>query len=758
MITAAPVTYILSGLFQDMRGDLHEVCVKTRKPDKLLWDLYRRLVQEVHLHLGGGMAIPVGVFISSDEYYVVCERYTDPDWPHALWPTEIRYPIMHPWNVAGPDTTINMGPGVSLLNIIPHARVPPHRGVPESVHVSMWLCNGSYAYIPPAPIDTPDTLMTRVLITCGDRKATLAIDFPIEATWNYRDFISALVQHTRTVSSMWCNVMYPYTDRSSFGSESFGLFLLPPNTPEDEYFLSLIVLLSMHTQDSVFGPVASVLPRLLWGGPLWRSPWSEITGCMHNFKLLVVTGFKRAMLWYISMDHVEAVMSITEGWKTPEVCKFGADILFHLLTHLDWGISPVWEPDTIFMSKIYHIDTLQADTPGIDGFMDKVGRILDNRTAVIKRRRYFLVVVSILVDGRLVSDVSDPIPRGLLFHDMYNQILDTHPVLGDGMAFAGMFLAGTQYDELDLLLNHTTPPREPLFLSDASQRIYEAHHFLPYDNDEPPLRPLADMRTDTRCMRILFRPTLSPFPWPTPYRNQHYDLVVHVLDGTMCSRPQVVFSVDQEWDYATFLTELLLYLIPGHARYKALFDTLVSSGHVGRGALRLFVVPPQFKPSLRFACSLLCDSGRFGDDNIACAIPEITWDGNARAFSLGTVIPPECEVVVLVKHSLRRGWAQIGEVDIEQLSVARGQYFINELYRDIMAWYAQAYTKNPQMFVHVHIMTYYEDVNYDTTPDHEAVLEGRLVESSRAVLELAVPEDRELMLGLSQEWGGYISI
>jgi hypothetical protein len=370
------------------------------------------------------------------------------------------------------------------------------------------------------------------------------------------------------------------------------------------------------------------------------------------------------------------------------------------------------------------------------------------------------MVVSILVDGHLLSYVSDPIPQGLLFHDTYNEILDMNPVLGDGMSFAGMFITGAQYDELDTLINHTTPPREPLFLSDDRRRFDEAHRFLPFDNDEPPLRPLTDMSTDTRCMRILFRPTLSPFPSPASHNNNHYNLVLHVIDGTLCSPPRVMFSVDQGWDYATFLTELLRHLIPGYARYEALLHALVTAHQVGRGAIRLFVVPPQFKPSLRFACSLLCDRGRFGDENIACAIPEITWDGNARAFPLGVVIPPPhvCELLVVVEHSLRREWAQFGALDMDQLSLARGQYFINELYRDIMSWFAQAYVKDPRLFVHVHRKAYYEDANYDQTPDHEAVLEGRLAESSRAVLDLAVPEDGELMLGLSQEWGGYLFI
>lgn len=72
-----------------------------------------------------------------------------------------------------------------------------------------------------------------------------------------------------------------------------------------------------------------------------------------------------------------------------------------------------------------------------------------------------------------------------------------------------------------------------------------------------------------------------------------------------------------------------------------------------------------------------------------------------------------------------------------------------------MSWFAPTRAAEPQLFIHVHRTGYYEDPNYDTTPNHEDVLEARLVESSRVLFDLAVPDDGELMLSLSQDWGGY---
>jgi hypothetical protein len=138
------------------------------------------------------------------------------------------------------------------------------------------------------------------------------------------------------------------------------------------------------------------------------------------------------------------------------------------------------------------------------------------------------------------------------------------------MDFAGMFINDTEHAELDLLINHTTHPREPLFLSNGGRRSFEVHRFLPFNNDDPVFHRLTDMRADTRYIRILFRPVVSPFPLFALHNNKHSNLILHVLDDTFCSHPRVMFSVDQAWDYPTFLTELLRYLSTSHPIYDIL--------------------------------------------------------------------------------------------------------------------------------------------------------------------------------------------
>jgi len=128
-----------------------------------------------------------------------------------------------------------------------------------------------------------------------------------------------------------------------------------------------------------------------------------------------------------------------------------------------------------------------------------------------------------------------------------------------------------------------------------------------------------------------------------------------------------------------------------------------------------------------------------------------------KSFPLHAVIPPSdlCQFLILIRHGLRRNWAVIGSTPSVQLSIEAARYLVNELYRSIMPWYASIRPLHNQHFVHVHVMTYYEDADYDALPDHDALLDARVRESAAVLISYAPPVTRILIIRSNHLWGGY---
>jgi hypothetical protein len=163
-------------------------------------------------------------------------------------------------------------------------------------------------------------------------------------------------------------------------------------------------------------------------------------------------------------------------------------------------------------------------------------------------------------------------------------------------------------------------------------------------------------------------------------------MVIYLGDGTFCPLPTVVFAAHDEWDYPTFLTELLIFLSGTHLRSRILFEELQAARQVSRDSIRIFIVPLDFSAALHFTCALICGNCLFLEEYLSYAFSEMTWGGCARAFSLHAVISPSdlCQFLIIIRHGLRRDWAVIGSTPSVQLSIEATRYLVNELYRSIM--------------------------------------------------------------------------
>jgi hypothetical protein len=207
---------------------------------------------------------------------------------------------------------------------------------------------------------------------------------------------------------------------------------------------------------------------------------------------------------------------------------------------------------------------------------------------------------------------------------MYNLLLQENLIFGDEMYFGGMFISSKEMDELLILVNGVTSPEDPPWLYDAQHRFSEVHRLLHLNNDDIILDKLTDFLYDKRCIRILMMKLSSAFPAHAQRQDRHRDIVIHIIDGTFSTALVCIFSVDERWECTTFLTEFLRFLSGSYTSFKGLLEELLEAGRIGRGAVRLFLVPQGFPVPLRFACGLLCDIEGIGEQYFSCVFPEVT--------------------------------------------------------------------------------------------------------------------------------------
>jgi hypothetical protein len=185
-----------------------------------------------------------------------------------------------------------------------------------------------------------------------------------------------------------------------------------------------------------------------------------------------------------------------------------------------------------------------------------------------------------------------------------------------------------------------------------------------------------------------------------------------------------------------FRTELLVFLGSSCPSFGGLLQELLEAGQVGRRAVRLFCVPRGFIILLQFACGLLCGASNLGEKYLPSVFPEITWDGCASVFPLDFVLPSDglCEILVVIRQSHRRSWSQFSRTPVcEKFSHGTAVYFIHELYKSIMPWYAPLQSAYPQYVIHVHRTVYHCDSSSDRRSDYEEVLNRVLHECALAL-------------------------
>jgi hypothetical protein len=266
----------------------------------------------------------------------------------------------------------------------------------------------------------------------------------------------------------------------------------------------------------------------------------------------------------------------------------------------------------------------------------------------------------------------------------------------------------------------------------------EFHRFTDFDMELP-------------CCRLLYVKTDSVFPTYATHGVRGRGMSIHVVDGSFTGLPVVQFDADEQWDYATFATELLVSLRETHPPFGVLFTQLSQMGRISRGDIRIFILPPDLDPVVHFLCNLLCDGCFFVDDYLSEVLPEVTWDGVARLFPLRDVVPPGdvARVLVMVKRDLRRGWAHFGA----DLSIDDGAYYASEVYRAVMAWYNVMQLE--VAMAHVHAYAYYEDALFPREDGHEEALLDRVHGAAAIVLSTAPDTQRQLILSMNREWGGH---
>jgi hypothetical protein len=102
----------------------------------------------------------------------------------------------------------------------------------------------------------------------------------------------------------------------------------------------------------------------------------------------------------------------------------------------------------------------------IERFKAEVSQIIARRSITIARSQQFqLIALAPSHDGvypRLATYRQQVFPAGTLFSAMCAQLLNDNEVFGDEMFSSGMFIDGLHMDELNGLIDGTTPPEDPL--------------------------------------------------------------------------------------------------------------------------------------------------------------------------------------------------------------------------------------------------------------------------------------------------------
>jgi hypothetical protein len=757
------MNYVVTGLFQDLDGLLGETNISTSSSEASFWTLYNELTRVITDQLGGGIDIVLGIFLHPPEVEIIHKRYEDPGWANTLWPTDYSTPFIHPYHVVNPGNTIGTIEGGNILNILPHVRVLETEDTPECIQVYMWFSNCHQILAPPLLIDVPSIWNVSMIITCGDSGTLHRTNFAIEERWKYRDFIYSLINYLGTVPD-WAYIIAPIIQRGCITMNDFVLFMLPRETPENEQFINLLLFLCDGGKG--YKALTSTLIRLPWEGPLCHVNWAQITLGLYegDFKLLIVTGQDRMNLWQRSEAYTQLVRVITMDRSPEGMIGFGSTLLMKILSIHVHRRYLMWQPTSIFYPKVYGIQVNTAHHTVVNRFYAEISQIIGNRAATAMRLRECQLIA-------MIPDLSGVYPRlaiyeqrvcsaGIPFIDMYNLLLQENPIFGDGMYFGGMFISSEEMDELLILVNGITPPEDPSWMYNAQRRFSEIHRFLHLNNDDIIFDKLTEYLYDRRCLRVLMMTLSSAFPAYAQRQDRHRDIIIHVIDGTFSTAPVCIFSVDEQWEYTTFLTELLRFLSGSYPSFKGLLEELLEASRVGRGAVRLFLVPQGFSASLQFACGLLCDIEGIAEQYFSQIFPEITWDGCARIFPLNTVLPPGdfYDLLIIIDQKHRRSWLPFfQDPDNGLFSLESAQFLVNELYKGIMPWFAPLYRGEPQLFVHVRRTTYFNGSSYSIDLNHETALSARLHECALALYAHANDAIKELMLEFDQVWGSYFN-
>jgi hypothetical protein len=170
---------------------------------------------------------------------------------------------------------------------------------------------------------------------------------------------------------------------------------------EDE-FHRLLTLLTFYY--SGYGYLSQALIRLPWEGPLAPMTWAQITHGMDDgdFKLLIVTGYQRMVLWMNSVSHSMYFALTTVGTDIHAMCAFGTSLLDRILS-LDSTPRGLlrWEPNSIFTRKVYPVQELTEDElKRVSAFHYQVGKIVTHRALTARLRRKFVLHALIPTNDR----------------------------------------------------------------------------------------------------------------------------------------------------------------------------------------------------------------------------------------------------------------------------------------------------------------------------------------------------------------------
>jgi hypothetical protein len=740
--------------------------VSTQDPEEKFWTLYRRASHAIHRLLGGGLATPSGVFLRPEEVYTIWARYGDPEWEIELWPTAESFPIYHPSHLTSFNTTMGASFNVNMSFIAPCARYDPEGSLPERSVWHMWFTGTVYPFVQFMRPIRGYPYVVPLMVTTGDMVGTLCIGAcEIDLGWNYGEFASSLVNHLRGISPLWKDIMFPIIHRGCIKFDDLAIFLIPPECPMDNDFHRLIALLTFY--QGGYGYLASALERFPWDGPLGHLTWAQVTAglCEDDFKLLVVTGYERMVLWMKSVSHSIYTRLLGWGLDYGTICQYGAQSVMRILSPGESALGPLrWHPESIFHRKVYTLSLMNPhQVQRLQWLHQCAAKIVTHRAKTVRLRAKFILIALIPLQGeqqgRLARYTSQKVPSGYPLADLLKMAIDNNDdILGDGSSYTAMLINNQEYHHLVQSANQGIPAGEPDFMRDAGRRFFEAHRLYMLNFDEQDFDRFTDFRSEIRCCRFLFKRTSTPLPQRATTDRRDRELEIYYADGWFISPPSIVFPVCNDWDYVTFLTELLCTLREEHFQFGQVYSSIRISRCVKRGDIRIFIVPRLLGEVLHFVCALLCDRSPLSDDYLGRILPEVTWDGCARCFPLHAVIPPNdiCRLFIIPKQSLRRGWARFdASYKGSPVCIEECRYYANAVYRCVMPWYAQLRPEMNIHLVHIHTTRYQEDSEFERRPDHLAALMEHARATAAVVLSQATPPQQKVILEMTGYWGGH---